>query len=91
MVMDKFETQFTDLDVQASIMDHTMSATTAISTPQDQIDQLLRQTAEEANIELQHDLAAKDLNAVADLNPSIKVREEDDKLAERLRALRPAT
>jgi charged multivesicular body protein 1 len=91
MVMDKFENQFTDLDVQASIMDDTMSATTAISTPQDQIDQLLRQTAEEANIELQHDLAAKDLNAVADLNPPNKVREEDDKLAERLRALRPAT
>jgi len=91
MVMDKFETQFTDLDVQTSIMEDTMSATTAISTPQDQIDQLLRQTAEEANIELQHDLAAKDLNAVADLNLPNKVREEDDKLAERLRALRPAT
>ena len=89
--MDKFETQFTDLDVQTSIMEDTMSATTAISTPQDQIDQLLRQTAEEANIELQHDLAAKDLNAVADLNLPNKVREEDDKLAERLRALRPAT
>lgn len=91
MVMDKFENQFTDLDVQTSIMEDTMSATTAISTPQDQIDQLLRQTAEEANIELQHDLASKDLNAVADLNSPNKVREEDDKLAERLRALRPAT
>lgn len=91
MVMDKFENQFTDLDVQTSIMEDTMSATTAISTPQDQVDQLLRQTAEEANIELQHDLAAKDLNAVADLNTPNKVREEDDKLAERLRALRPAT
>ena len=89
--MDKFENQFTDLDVQTSIMEDTMSATTAISTPQDQVDQLLRQTAEEANIELQHDLAAKDLNAVADLNAPNKVREEDDKLAERLRALRPAT
>ena len=88
MVMDKFENQFTDLDVQTSIMEDTMSA---ISTPQDQVDQLLRQTAEEANIELQHDLAAKDLNAVADLNAPNKVREEDDKLAERLRALRPAT
>jgi len=35
--------------------------------------------AEEANIELQHDLAAKD-----------SIGEEDDKLVERLRALRPA-
>jgi len=90
MVMDKFETQFTDLDVQTSYMEDAMSSTTAISTPQDQIDQLLRQTAEEANIELQHDLASKDLASVPDLTPTERVRDEDDQLADRLRALRPA-
>ena len=89
--MDKFESQFSDFDVQTSYMEDAMSSTTAVSTPQDQIDQLMRQTAEEANIELQHDLAAKDLDAMPDLNPKEKVREEDDKLAERLRALRPAS
>ena len=89
--MDKFETQFADLDVQTGYMEDAMSSTTAVSTPQDQIDQLMRQTAEEANIELQHDLAAKDLEVVADLAPKEKLGEEDDKLAERLRALRPAT
>ncbi|KAE9410058.1 vacuolar assembly protein DID2 [Gymnopus androsaceus JB14] len=92
LVMDKFETQFADLDVQTSYMEDTMSATTAVSTPQDQIDQLMKQTAEEANIELQHDLAEKDLDSVPDLTaPKEKVGQEDDKLAERLRALRPAT
>ncbi|KAJ8515349.1 hypothetical protein ONZ45_g7237 [Pleurotus djamor] len=92
LVMDKFETQFADMDVQTSYMEDAMSATTAVSTPQDQIDQLMRQTAEEANIELQHDLQSKDLAAVPDLAaPKEKVGEEDDKLAERLRALRPAT
>ncbi|KAF9076920.1 vacuolar assembly protein DID2 [Rhodocollybia butyracea] len=91
MVMDKFETQFADLDVQTGYMEDTMSATTAVSTPQDQIDLLLKQTAEEANIELQQDLASKDLDSVPDLTaPKEKVGEEDDKLAERLRALRPA-
>jgi len=88
--MDKFENQFTDLDVQTSYMEDAMSSTTAVSTPQDQIDQLLRQTAEEANIELQHDLANKDLTSVPDLSPKAKVQDEDDKLADRLRALRPA-
>jgi len=68
-----------------------MSSTSAVSTPQDQIDQLMRQTAEEANIELQHDLAAKNLDAVASLSPQEKIGEEDGKLAERLRALRPAS
>jgi charged multivesicular body protein 1 len=89
--MDKFETQFADLDVQTSYMEDAMSSTTAVSTPQDQIDQLMRQTAEEANIELQHDLSSKDLDTVADLGPREKLREEDSSLAERLRALRPAT
>ncbi|KAF8204784.1 vacuolar assembly protein DID2 [Pholiota molesta] len=91
MVMDKFETQFSDLDVQTSYMEDAMGATTAISTPQDQIDMLMRQTAEEANIELQHDLAAKDLAAVPDLAVKEVIKDEDERLADRLRALRPAT
>jgi charged multivesicular body protein 1 len=89
--MDKFETQFSDLDVQTSYMEDTMSASTAVGAPQDQIDQLLRQTAEEANIELQHDLAAKALNPAAEIASPSSLKDEDDKLAERLRALRPAT
>ena len=89
--MDKFETQFSDLDVQTSYMEDAMSNTTAVSTPQDEVDALLKQTAEEANIELQHDLAARDLSQVPDVSPKEVVREEDDRLAERLRALRPAS
>lgn len=91
MVMDKFENQFTDLDVQTQYMEDAMSSTTAVSTPQDQIDQLMRQTAEEANIELQHDLATKDISSLPDLTLKEKHKEEDDKLADRLRALRPVT
>ena len=89
--MDKFEAQFSDLDVQTSYMEDAMSSTTAVSTPQDQIDQLMRQTAEEANIELQHDLASKHLDSVPDLAPKEQLKDEDDKLVERLRALRPAS
>ena len=88
--MDKFESQFTDLDVQTSIMEDTMSATTAVSTPQDQVEQLLRETAEEANIQLKQDLDAQQL-PTAEVTPPTGLKDEDDKLAERLRALRPAT
>ncbi|TFY66557.1 hypothetical protein EVG20_g4528 [Dentipellis fragilis] len=91
LVMDKFESQFSDLDVQTSYMEDAMGSTTAVSTPQDQVDSLLRQTAEEANIELQHDLASKDLESVPDLKVTETVGEEDGSLAQRLRALRPAT
>ncbi|KAN0137243.1 hypothetical protein V8E53_004953 [Lactarius tabidus] len=55
---------FSDLDVQTSYMEDAMGFTTAVSTPQDQVDSLMRQMAEEANIELQHDLAT---NQVPDL------------------------
>lgn len=89
--MDKFESQFSDLDVQTSYMEETMSNTTAVSTPQDEVDALLKQTAEEANIELQHDLASKNLASVPDISHKEAIGEEDEMLAARLRALRPAT
>ncbi|EMD40922.1 hypothetical protein CERSUDRAFT_111505 [Gelatoporia subvermispora B] len=91
VVMDKFESQFSDLDVQTSYMEETMSNTTAVSTPQDEVEALMKQTAEEANIELQHDLAAKTVSSVPDLSPKETIGEEDDMLAARLRALRPTT
>ena len=92
LVMDKFESQFSELDVQTSYMEDTMSSTTAVSTPQDQVDQLIQQVADEANIELQHELNSNSLQGVVeDLAPAERVMEEDSKLAERLRALRPAT
>ena len=89
MIMDKFESQFSDLDVQTSYMEETMSNTTAVSTPQDEVDALMKQTAEEANIELQHDLDSREAPQVEIAKE--KIGEEDDALAARLRALRPAT
>ena len=89
--MDKFEQQFSDLDVQTSYMEEAMSNTTAVSTPQDEVDALMKQTAEEANIELQHDLASRDATEVPALAQKDAIGEEDDSLAARLRALRPAT
>ncbi|KAI0346816.1 hypothetical protein BDW22DRAFT_1351091 [Trametopsis cervina] len=91
IVMDKFESQFSDLDVQTSYMEEAMSNTTAVSTPQDEVDALMKQAAEEANIELQHDLASKDVAGLPDLTQKEAIGEEDERLAARLRALRPAT
>lgn len=93
MVMDKFETQFEDMDVQTSYMEGTMGSSVASSTPQDQIDLLMAKVADENGIELNQkmgDLAApaKELETAAPAqkeNPA-----EEDQLAQRLRALRPA-
>lgn len=91
--MDKFETQFSDLDVQTSYMEGAMSSTTATTTPQDQVDLLINQVADEAGLERQHELGGKvpvaqvPVQAQKEQVP-VAVGEEDGRLAERLRALR---
>ncbi|CAK9786250.1 unnamed protein product [Cutaneotrichosporon oleaginosum] len=92
MVMDKFESQFNDLDVQTSYMESTMSDTTALTTPQDQVDSLINQVADEAGLEIQHGLgeAKVPTEQIAAPAQTEGPMEEDGRLAERLRALRPA-
>lgn len=89
-VMDKFETQFSDLDVQTSYLESAMSSTTATTTPQDQVDLLINQVADQAGLELQHELGGSKVpdNKVQVEDEERKVGEEDGKLADRLRALR---
>ena len=47
-LMDKFEKQFEDLDVQSACMDNAMSQTTTTNVPQNDVDSLLLQVADEA-------------------------------------------
>lgn len=47
-LMDKFEKQFEDLDVQSSYMENTMSQTTTTAVPQNDVDQLMHAVADEA-------------------------------------------
>lgn len=47
-LMDKFEKQFEDLDVQSGSMDTAMSQTTTTNVPQNEVDFLMQQTADEA-------------------------------------------
>lgn len=88
--MDKFESQFADLDVQTSYMESTMSDTTALATPQDQVDSLINQVADENGLEIQHGLGETQVPAAVpkEVETESKVGEEDGRLADRLRALR---
>jgi charged multivesicular body protein 1 len=96
--MDKFETQFEDLDVQTGYLEGTLSSDTAISAPTDQVELLMQQVADEAGLEVQHELGQADLGGkvpelhAATTTPRQAVDEQqEDALAQRLRALRPAT
>merc|ERR1712228_699268 len=46
-LMDKFEKDFEDLDVQTSVMEGAMSQTTATNVPTDAVENLMKQSADE--------------------------------------------
>ncbi|CAI8012751.1 Charged multivesicular body protein 1 [Geodia barretti] len=47
-IMDKFERQFEHLDVQTQTMEEAMSGVTTLTVPEDQVESLMQQSADEA-------------------------------------------
>ncbi|XP_055855815.1 charged multivesicular body protein 1b [Episyrphus balteatus] len=85
-LMEKFETQFEDLDVQSSVMENTMSDTTTTSVPQGDVDSLLQQVADEAGLELNMELPSGPQGST--IGASTQVSQEQDELSQRLARLR---
>ncbi|KAK4493685.1 hypothetical protein PRZ48_014870 [Zasmidium cellare] len=84
-VMDRFETQFEDLDVATGYYENATSSATATATPQEDVDKLMGQVADEAGVELSQEMNS----ATPSQNIQAPAEEErEDKLGERLRALR---
>lgn len=86
-VMDKFEKQFEDLDVQSSYMEGTMQSTTTAALPENQIDNLMRQIADEAGLELNMELPGAQQAPVA-APVAASADKEQDELTQRLAKLR---
>ncbi|RLV91731.1 Vacuolar protein-sorting-associated protein 46 [Spathaspora sp. JA1] len=87
LVMDKFETQFEDMDAATNYYESTTNNVNALTTPQDQVDDLLNQVADEAGIEMKQGLNETKVEISAPVANTVS-EEKEDKLAERLRALR---
>ncbi|KAL8804786.1 MAG: hypothetical protein Q9182_002378 [Xanthomendoza sp. 2 TL-2023] len=85
-VMDKFESQFEDLDVATGYYENATSSATAVGTPQDDVDRLIGQVADEAGVELQAEMKAPEVGVKA--GPVGAQEEREEELGERLRALR---
>lgn len=85
-LMDRFEKDFEDLDVQTSVMEGAMNQTTATNVPQDAVDQLMKQTADEAGLELNMDLPSAATNTIGTTNQVST--QEPDELSQRLAKLR---
>ncbi|CAM9761830.1 unnamed protein product [Ectocarpus sp. 13 AM-2016] len=90
--MDSFEQQFEDMDVRAGYMENAMGDSTAMSTPQEQVDGLIQMVADEAGLELGEQL--DDAGPVSNKVPAkpaaapAAAAGEEDELANRLAALR---
>lgn len=83
-LMDRFEQQFENLDVQTSVMGDAMQSTTTMTTPQNEVDNLMQQVADEAGIELNQNLPQASSNAVGVSTAS----HDQDELSQRLQKLR---
>jgi len=85
--MDKFETQFEDLDVATGYYETATTSATAVSAPQEDVDRLMNQVADEAGVELNQEMESP-AKTVATPIKSGPTEVEEDGLGERLRALR---
>lgn len=87
-VMDQFEKQFEDMDVMAGYVDTAIAGTTAMTTPEDQVTDLLAAVADENTMQLSgelHDITlAKRQNLPAEQDAAA------DDLSARLAALKTA-
>jgi len=84
-LMDKFEKEFEDLDVQTSVMEGAMSQSTATNVPQAGVEMLMKQAAEEAGLELNMELPGA---AEQTIGQSTAASTEQDELSLRLARLR---
>uniref|UniRef100_UPI0037E7F023 charged multivesicular body protein 1a n=1 Tax=Semicossyphus pulcher TaxID=241346 RepID=UPI0037E7F023 len=87
-VMDKFETQVESLDVHTSVMDDSMSSATTLTTPQDQVDDLIHQIAEESGLEVMDQLSQLPAGATSVGAESSRSQDKEEQLSRRLAALR---
>lgn len=87
-LMDKFEHQFETLDVQTQQMEDTMSNTTTLTTPQNQVDMLLQEMADEAGLDLNMELPQGQTGSVGTSMASSVTSAEQYKLSQRLALLR---
>ncbi|KAG7231066.1 hypothetical protein INR49_025096 [Caranx melampygus] len=87
-VMDKFETQVQNLDVHTSVMEDSMSSAMTLTTPQEQVDDLIHQIAEESGLEVMDQLNQLPAGATSLGGESTRSQDKEDQLSRRLAALR---
>merc|ERR1712038_1558425 len=83
-VMEKFESQFEDLDVHTSVMEGAMSTATTSTTPENQVEALMKQVAEENGLEITEQLASVPSATIGEATATATTATADDALGRRL-------
>lgn len=87
-IMDKFEKQFEDLDVRSAYMEGAINQSTAASTPEEDVDELISMVADEHGLALGSELdGAGKVSTVAPQAAAAEPASKEDDLAARLAAL----
>merc|ERR1711997_212969 len=87
-VMDKFESQFEDLDVRTAVMEDAMGSATTTTTPESQVEALMKQVADENGLEITENLASVPSATIGEATATATTATADDALGRRLAALR---
>ncbi|CAH8678266.1 unnamed protein product [Schistosoma rodhaini] len=83
-VMSKFESQFEDLDIRSLTMENSMRNIFTLSAPEDEINSLIKQVAEENSLEVSHAIAdAPVVGGTLSVNSESSRDAEDDALTRR--------
>lgn len=82
-VMNTFEKQFEDLDIQAGVVNRVMGGQAALSTPEDEVEALMQAVAAQHGLEQQLNMPSAGRSAMP-----IKQTVQDDGTAERMANLR---
>ncbi|KAH8869983.1 Charged multivesicular body protein 1b [Schistosoma japonicum] len=84
-LMDKFEMEFDNVEIKSKLMSSSLASTMSNSTPENEVQSLINQVADETGIELNYELPGSVTNSAT--VPTISAEEEDD-LYQRLAKLR---
>lgn len=82
-IMEKFESQFEDLDVRTNVVEDAMGTATTLSTPQDAVEALIKQVADENDLELTGQMSQAPAATIANPGESVKSRTAEDALTRR--------
>ncbi|XP_065188333.1 charged multivesicular body protein 1a-like [Sycon ciliatum] len=92
-VMDKFESQFEHLDTHTQVMENSMSAAMTLSTPENQVESLMQEVAEESGLDIIGQLGSAKAPRQGEIAPAASdtlTQNEEDQLSRRLAQLREA-